>query len=648
MKREKLITIGVSLSFIVVLFASFIPTFSWFNTTIEFNGGIKGESAGAYFAGGEGTKENPYILTNRRHFYNLSWLQYLGYFNETTTSDSTETIKKQYYFKVNNDINCEGLALPPIGTTKYPFIGSFDGGNYTISNFTITDTYEKLVSHPHVIEEDGNDYYSSGNATINYCSIVGTFGVIGSYSNVPSATYDTSISSLSNLYLDDVTIATKTDNVLVGCFAGYVNSTIDNCGVHYAKFDIEANTTKLTSFNNVSEFTLIGSYNKDKYKWDGDSESGDIGYGTSTDIKALHLSLINNNLSDGTTGQISSKVVLPFKYENATLIKGSEDSINVPIYVNNSGSYTEKKLTPSSTYKASTKGNNLGYYIGQVKTYEKSLDYNKDDFGVQQGYTNVYLKTPPDDVLSYLKTNGTHLIRLNNGYSSDNISQSTFSYVQNGQVGNYTGNLLLPSNGIWVAPKENGKFKFVFYNESYSKSGSVGILFLELTREKSGDYSSPFIYNTLLGSGLSYSCKYGYFEKNASLGCEYYITFYNTSSYDAPYIAYMDIGINGSSTPSDDRLSLTNFDFVTKVGDSLTKIKTYDETSSSYVSNKDYSSSNVTFIIGDTTTDTIVAFRRLVDESIGVYYYDSSSSILTPSSTGNKTSTSKEECTSSD
>ncbi len=648
MRREKLITIGVSLSFIVVLFASFIPTFSWFNTTIEFNGGIKGESAGAYFAGGEGTKENPYILTNRRHFYNLSWLQYLGYFNETTTSDSTETIKKQYYFKVNNDINCEGLALPPIGTTKYPFIGSFDGGNYTISNFTITDTYEKLVSHPHVIEEDGNDYYSSGSATINYCSIVGTFGVIGSYSNVPSATYDTSIPSLSNLYLDDVTIATKTDNVLVGCFAGYVNSTIDNCGVHYAKFDIEANTTKLTSFNNVSEFTLIGSYNKDKYKWDGDSESGDIGYGTSTDIKALHLSLINNELSDGTTGQIKSKVVLPFKYENATLIEGSGTQINVSIYVNTSGTYTKKSLTPSSTYKASTKGNNLGYYIGEVKTYEKSLDYNINDFGVQQGYTNVYLTTPPDDVLSYLKTNGTHLIRLNNGYASDNISQSTFSYVENGQVGDYFGDLLLPSNGIWVAPKEDGKFKFVFYNESYSKKGSVGILFLDLTRETSGDYSSPFMYNALVGSGLSYSCKYGYFEKAAYVGHEYYITFYNTSSYDAPYIAYMDIGINGSSTPSDDRLSLANFDFVTKVGDSLTKIKTYDETTSSYVSNDNYSSSNVTFIIGDTTTDTIVAFRRLVNESIGVYYYDSSSSILTPSSTGNKTSTKKEDCTSSD
>ncbi len=646
MRREKLITIGVSLSFIVVLFASFIPTFSWFNTTIEFNGGIKGESAGAYFAGGEGTKENPYILTNRRHFYNLSWLQYLGYFNETTTSDSTETIKKQYYFKVNNDINCEGLALPPIGTTKYPFIGSFDGGNYTISNFTITDTYEKLVSHPHVIEEDGNDYYSSGSATINYCSIVGTFGVIGSYSNVPSATYDTSIPSLSNLYLDDVTIATKTDNVLVGCFAGYVNSTIDNCGVHYAKFDIEANTTKLTSFNNVSEFTLIGSYNKDKYKWDGDSESGDIGYGTSTDIKALHLSLINNGLSDATTGQIKSKVVLPFKYENATLIEGSVTQVNVPIYVN-SGIYTTKSLTPSSTYKASTKGNNLGYYIGEVKTYEKSLDYNSEDFGVQQGYNNVYLKTPPDDVLSYLKTNGTHLIRLNNGYSSDNISQSTFSYVKNGQVGDYTGDLLLPSNGIWVAPKENGKFKFVFYNDSYSKNGSVGILFLDLTRETSGDYSSPFIYNSLVGSGISYKCKYGYFEKDAYVGHEYYITFYNTSSYDAPYIAYMDIGINGSSTPSDDRLSLANFDFVTKVGDSLTKIKTYDEVSSSYVANKGYSSSNVTFIIGDTTSDTIVAFRRLVDESIGVYYYDSSSSILTPSSTGTKTSTNKEDCTSS-
>ena len=365
------------------------------------------------------------------------------------------------------------------------------------------------------------------------------------------------------------------------------------------------------------------------------------------DITALHVSLIDNGLSDGTTGKIKSKYVIPFKSENYNLVQGSGDTVTITKY----GSATQS-IKPSDyyTYKASTKGNNLGYYIGEIKTYEMSLDYNVSDFGIQSGsgWPNAYLKTPPDDVLTYLKSNGTHLIRLNNGYTSDNIRGSTFSYVQNGQVGNWTGNLVLPSNGIWVAPKENGTFKFVFYNASYGKtgnSGSVGLLFTELQRVTPGDYSSAFVANTLQCTGISYSCKYGYFEKTAQVGYEYYIAFYNTSGYDAPYIAYMDIGVNGDETPTDDRLSLSNFDFVTKENNSLTKIKNYDSPTSSYVANDSYSKSNVTFKIGETTDNTTIAFRRLIDTSGGVLYYQSSS-ILTPSSTGTKSSASSEECTS--
>ncbi len=627
-------------SFALALFSVHDSTLSWFVKNVDVDNGASAQSAGAYFAGGDGTKETPYLLTNQRHFYNLAWLQYLGYFNQDEDNDGK--IDKQYYFKLSNDIDCKSLVIPPIGTTKYPFLGSFDGGNYTISNFKISDTYSELVSHPSAIDEDGNDYHSSNSATINYCSIIGTFGVIGSYDSYPADTfYKTSIPSLSNLYLDDVTISTKTSQVLVGAIAGYVNATIDNCGVHYVTFKIAENTSKLSSFSNVSDFALIGSYNKEKYSWDGDTESGDIGYGTSTDITELHLSLIENGLNDGTTGKIKSNYALPFKSENTTLVKGSGSSVTVTT----SGSRTQE-INPSDyyTYKASTKGNNLGYYIGEVKTYEMSLDYNKEDFGVQSGLSNVYLKTPPDDVLTYLKTKGTHLIRLNNGYKSDNLATSTFSYVENGQVGNWTGNLLLPSNGIWVAPKENGTFKFVFYNASNGKSGnegSVGILFTELTRVTPGDYSSAFVANTLICTGIQYSCKYGYFEKKAYVGKEYYIAFYNTSSYDAPYIAYMDIGANG--TDSDTRTSITNFDFVTKENDELTKIKTYDSSSDTYVENSSYTKSNVTFKIGETTKETLLAFRRLIESSGGVLYYQSYE-ILSSSSTGTKTSTKDEKC----
>ncbi len=692
MRREKLITIGVSLSFIVVLFASFIPTFSWFNTTIEFNGGIKGESAGAYFAGGEGTKENPYILTNRRHFYNLSWLQYLGYFNETTTSDSTETIKKQYYFKVNNDINCEGLALPPIGTTKYPFIGSFDGGNYTISNFTITDTYEKLVSHPHVIEEDGNDYYSSGSAAINYCSIVGTFGVIGSYSNVPSATYDTSIPSLSNLYLDDVTIATKTDNVLVGCFAGYVNSTIDNCGVHYAKFDIEANTTKLTSFNNVSEFTLIGSYNKEKYSYDQDSSGSGTDYGTSIDLRKLYekaKTVDSTTMISGGTMSIPKAYAIPFDFDSTSGIVSykNEDGSDITTTVSSTG-YT-LNVTNASTIPVASTGTNIGYYSGgEVKVYEDYFDSSKVNFDNMQTANNSQISVEDDTehidkIKTYLKTaissnstyrKGDSAMALTGTYFSDGgsstgtafpSSNDSYLVVNNAKVGNWKGSLFIPGRGIWVAPTKPGRFEFVAINpKSSGLVTNAAIAIFRLKRSTPKDYSTGFsngkyiqgndFTNDMCGciiyGGTKAYTPYYYgvdiTQADIDAGYEFFITKYAGTS-NNPYIVYIDIGTASGSGSTSTLTNLGQFDFVTKVGDSLTKIKTYDEGSSSYVANKGYSSSNVTFIIGDTTSDTIVAFRRLVDESIGVYYYDSSSSILTPSSTGTKTSTNKEDCTSS-
>ena len=638
MKRNHVFKIAFALT-LTSFFSLFVTgvTFSWFikDNKITFDGEI-GTTQANYYESGDGSESTPFIISNPRHLYNLAWLQYLGTYNQKDDDGNIPT----YYFEIKNDIDMSGYVLPPIGTESNPFLSNFNANNCTISNLIISNVIDDgyIETYPSVVDKD----------TFNkQKAIVGFFGVIGTYNSSDSTIkYETSKNEVKNLYLDNLTITSKKDNLLIGVFAGYVNGTIDNCGVHYVKMNIKGATTKLDSFDNVSKFTLIGDYNKEKYKYDDDPDgSGDIGYGTSTDIKALHLSLIENGLNDGTTGQIKSKYVIPFKSENYNLVQGTGDKITITT----SGS-VKQTITPSNyyTYKASAKGNNLGYYVGEMKTYELSLDYNISDFGVQSGYTNPYLKTPPDDVLSYLKSNGTHLIRLNNGFTSDNLRTSTFSYVQNGQVGSRTGNLILPSNGIWVAPKENGTFKFVFYNASYGKSGnsgSVGLLFTELQRTTPGDYSSAFVANSLQCTGVSYSCKYGYFEKEAKINNEYYIAFYNTASYDAPYIAYMDIGVNGGDTPTDDRTSLANFDFVTKDSNSLTKIKTKND-DGTYSTNNDYSKSNVTFKIGDTTGDTTLAFRRIDQDTNGVLYYQSVDSILTPSGTGKNNEASDDNCNS--
>ena len=612
------------------ILAAIASSIAWFDHKTTLTPAIlQGSTQGAYFGGGNGTKGTPYLIKSQRHLYNLAWLQYLGEFNQTE-KDST-AIDKQYYFKRDDSLKDSGLdrkdfVLPPIGTESNPFLGNFDGNEVTINNLTVSNNFNDLNKHPYNVTSDS---FNKENI-----QIVGFFGIVGEHNKL-SYSYSSSINSVSNLYLNNVTISTSSTNTLCGIFAGYANASIFYCGVHYATIKIGSNVTKIDAFKNVSSYTLIGDYNQDGYEWE-DKPGGDVGYGTSTDIKNLHLSLISNNLNDGDAGKIGGKTVLPFKSESTDLITSKLD-LTIPKYVNGSTKVNQSIRGSYSTYKASTKGNNIGYYSGEVKTYDcnnKNLDYDINDFGIQQSYTNPYLKTPPAEVLSYLKQNGSYLIRRNNGYSSDNLQSSTFNYAVNAQVADWTGDLLIPSDGIWVAPKTNGTFKFVFYNDSYSSSKPTGIIFAELQRTEPGNYSSPFIANSLICSGLSYNCKYGYFEKEAEIGKEYFITYYNSSGFTAPYIAYLDIGANGGGSTTD-KGSINKLDFVTAdANEKLTKL-----------TDPGYTESNSLFSInGTSSSEYVYSFRRINDS---ILYYVSpigSGFTITEIGTGTKKKTDNADC----
>ena len=119
---------------------------AWFNLRAKINDRnlLLGSSIGAYFGGGDGSAETPYIINTSTHLYNLAWLQYLGFFNEDKThlengepvSGGDGEIDKQYYFILQNDIEMNGMYIPPIGTETHPFLGNFNGNNHVISDFT--------------------------------------------------------------------------------------------------------------------------------------------------------------------------------------------------------------------------------------------------------------------------------------------------------------------------------------------------------------------------------------------------------------------------------------------------------------------------------------------------------------------------------
>ena len=169
-----------------------------------------------------GTKENPYVISNVRHLYNLSELQNIGYFHKQFISKNTDTDYSHIpYFLV-----CEPDYTPvlidgskfgditEIGNDEYPFIGSVRGvhietkdadGNPINQDEMITVGSERsATSVIHDVSVKGNpDVVDSG--LFGYVSFLGTPPEEGS----GETTFEGMPSTLSNLVLSDVTVSLK-------------------------------------------------------------------------------------------------------------------------------------------------------------------------------------------------------------------------------------------------------------------------------------------------------------------------------------------------------------------------------------------------------------------------------------------------------
>lgn len=309
----------VSLSTFLTMFSN--ATLSWFMTKdqVSFNDEAFGKGLANYFESGDGSEESPYVISNSTHFYNFAWLQYLGQFNKDEDGDGNID---QKYFKLKNDINMKGFILPPVGTEENPFVGNFNGQNYIINNLTVSNSYDDLKTSRHPSTVNASNYVQM--------NIVGTFGIIGQYNTTLS--YTSSINSVSNFYLENVSILTDSTNLLVGIFAGYANGVISNCGVHSSNVKVKSGTSYITDstlskYNDskVSKYTLLGAYNSNDYKREDQEGSGDAGYGTSIDIRSLYDKLsTNSSFIEGTTMVFPKGYAVPIKFDNdSDIIPGS-------------------------------------------------------------------------------------------------------------------------------------------------------------------------------------------------------------------------------------------------------------------------------------------------------------------------------------
>ena len=265
----------VALATSTVAWFAYVPNLDFGTGTGKVNVGAGSETS--YYESGSGNSpQDPYIISNRNHLYNLAWLQYMGMYNNPTIT--------QKYFKLKNDIDMNGLTLPPIGTDEYPFLGNFDGNNKTISNLNISNDDPTSNNSDFGVTKPS---FSNLQGTTPP-NIVGFFGVVGQSPTIEDLTYTSSIVSISNLTLNNLTVKSLTDETLIGLAAGYVDGNMSGVkisGDATINVDGESTTAAMSSITeHISDYGLVGystntsragSYSQDiSAHFDSDDDEG--------------------------------------------------------------------------------------------------------------------------------------------------------------------------------------------------------------------------------------------------------------------------------------------------------------------------------------------------------------------------------------
>ena len=442
--------------------ATISASVAWFSNTMDFDlSSYRGSSAVAYFAGGRGTENDPYILKNRNHVYNLAWLQYMNYFVDRTTGNPVQT-----YFRVDNDINMEGLVIPPIGTSDNPFIGFFNGQSHIISNFKVSNFVGSggITRKPssNVLSSDGHLLDRSGGPV----NIVGFFGVVGEFEN-DTYTYDTNTPEIINLGLEDITVQSTSSEALVGLAAGYVNASVSGVAIGSASFDVPSSTRALNFTANLSDYSLIGYATKEFLAKtdvvdieakrpeidDGASDIGGDEYGASIPMKTIYERLVdikNQTRSKspyGTSEHMKYLSEETYEYQSATPTNEQYSE------------YPRQTATMSS-------GGTVNYYLQNANEKESLSDGS--DIISSYSFAN---RTDRDD---YIYLFGSKDFSVSNGFTKHEYKyQSATAYYISKTVSGTTHYLTADgTTGIKdVTQSEQATKWFIENNAIYTQSG---------------------------------------------------------------------------------------------------------------------------------------------------------------------------------
>ena len=268
MKKKTSLAILVSIAFAGLIATG--GTLAWFNSQAflqNMENPIEGSVQDKYYASGSGAYNDPFVINQPRHLYNLAWLQYLGFYNKNDGGIDDH----QFYFVLGDNVDMSSFGpIPPIGTEQNPFIGHFDGQGYVVSNVTITNEFSEYTSHPSVMDEGWDDEDDELNHQQPH--ILGFFGVVGYPGGNKNTSYDTLVNEFVNTGLTGVTVKTETLNTLMGVAAGLVydadltdthnvlnNVIIDDSTISLVESGETASYGGRTT--NISDYTIVGFTN---------------------------------------------------------------------------------------------------------------------------------------------------------------------------------------------------------------------------------------------------------------------------------------------------------------------------------------------------------------------------------------------------
>jgi hypothetical protein len=353
------------------------------------------------YAGGKGTKEDPYLISSDLELAKLA--------NDVNTG-SSKVMKSGEYFKLTKDIDLKHGIWTPIGSTKCTkgnsdryFSGIFDGDGHTIRNMHIEwdnetgkeaswGLFTRLYGNPENIKSPKQEEYATvTNLVIENALIEKKKGYVPQGTSVIKigmvASDLTQFAEISNIIIRKSKITDNGEkyaykgNFRVGGIVGYADN-----GGHFRIFNISADT-ELNMHKDNSSFTGQMTI------------AGGIGYSStyltySTDILPTHLYFHGPQIQTKTTSsKITRGSLFVFNDTKNNPNQFSDEIKNTWFYTSanevsgtNSYNYGEKKDISDETGTAFAKLNND--WINENKLDKKTWTYTDGKFA----FSSIKLK----------------------------------------------------------------------------------------------------------------------------------------------------------------------------------------------------------------------------------------------------------------